>query len=69
MDKENGNIDSDDSGVETEKEWLDDSQLVEFAQRFPTNALEALAFEVCPLFFFGLETYDYFIEAIVAGLF
>jgi hypothetical protein len=44
--------DSDDSGAETEKEWIDESQLTELALRFPSNASEAMAIEVHDNFLF-----------------
>lgn len=56
-DKENTDTaDSDDSGVDTEKEWLNDSQLAKLAQRFPSKVLEVMVIEVLFFFFdFGLK--------------
>ena len=50
-DGENDDIDSDDS-VETEREWIDEAQLTELTQRFPSCVSEAMAIEVCRRFFF-----------------
>jgi len=44
--------DLDDSGVETEPESLDESQLTELAQRFPSNVWGAVAIEVRFFLFF-----------------
>ncbi len=52
-------FDSNDSGVETEPEFLNEAQLTELAQRFPSNSNmpEAVAIEV-RLFFFFLFCFD-----------
>ncbi len=44
-------LNGDDSEVETERKWLDESQLTGLAQRVPSNILEAIVIEV-RLFFF-----------------
>ena len=46
-DNEGDNTDSDDGGVETEKEWLDEAQLTVLASRFPSKVSDAMAAEVC----------------------
>jgi hypothetical protein len=46
-DDEGDDTNSDDSGAETEKEWLDEAQLTVLASRFPSNVSEAMAAEVC----------------------
>lgn len=67
------NADSDDSGAETEKEWLDESDLAKLALRFPDNVSEAMAIEVRNDFFFSFfltsGLYRTSIEAVVAGPF
>jgi hypothetical protein len=40
-DKDNDNLDGNDSGAETEQECLNEAQLAELAQRFPSNMSEA----------------------------
>ena len=50
--KENNDTDSDDSGVETKKEWIDKDQLTELAQRFPSKVSEVMIIEVHQHFFF-----------------
>ena len=72
-DKGNENLDDDDSGVETEQEWLDESHLTELSQRFPQASMsEAMIIEVCSVLevFFLTQTlrFLFLIEAIVAEL-
>ena len=50
--KDNDNPDDDDSGLETEQEWLDESELTELARKFPSKMSEAMAIEVRQNFFF-----------------
>jgi hypothetical protein len=45
--------DSDGSGAETEREWLDESDLAKLALRFPNNVSEAMAIEVRNNFLFS----------------
>ena len=52
VDKVNDNLDDDDSGADTDQEWLDESHFTELALRFPSNVSEALAIEVRHFFFF-----------------
>jgi len=47
-----GDTDGEGSGVETEKEWLDEAQLTELAQKFSSKASEVMVIEVRPYFFF-----------------
>lgn len=50
---EGANADSDDAGVETEKEWLDEEQLAVVAKRFQSSKnSDVIAIEVCLVFFF-----------------
>jgi len=65
--KENDNLDGDDSGADTEQEWLDESHFTELNLRFPSSVSEAMAIEVHQFFFFSLRLTDVFVEAIVAG--
>ena len=51
-DKENDNLDADDSGEDTKQEWLDESHFTELTLRFPSSVSEAMAIEVHQLFFF-----------------
>jgi len=51
LDSDKENNDLDDSGIETEPESLDESQLTELAQRFPSNVLGATALKVFFFFF------------------
>src|SRR5260221_4032739 len=69
-DDEGDNTDSDDGGVETEKEWLDEAQLTVLASRFPSRVSETMAIEVCRNCFFLTSDFNHVhIEAIVAGFF
>lgn len=64
----NNNLDDDDSRVESEHEWLDESQ---FTQKVPSNVSEVAAIEVHHFLFFFLSFFFtptfFFVEAIVAG--
>jgi len=50
--KENDNLDSDDSRADTEQEWLDESHFTELNLRFSSSVSEVMAIEVHQFFFF-----------------
>jgi hypothetical protein len=65
--KDSNDLDGDDSGVETEREWFEESQLTEVAQRFSSKTSAAMATKVRLFFFFSLRLIHVFIEASVVG--
>lgn len=62
------NLDDNDSAVETEHEWFDESLFAGLSQDVSSNTTEVIAIDVRLFyFFFFLFSLRVFVEAIVAG--